>query len=62
MSTLVEELPKKIARLEAKFGSDNQFVKQLKQQLDGIQHNQGKTGEEVYRMQAVKLPLKDEGE
>ena len=31
----------------------------MRQQLDAIQHNQGKTGEEVYRMQAVKLPLKE---
>lgn len=62
MSTVKDSLPKEIARLEEKYGSDNPYVKQLKQQLDGIQHNQGKTGEEVYRMQAVKLPLKDEGE
>ena len=62
MSTLLESLPKEIARLEAKYGSDSRSAKLLRQQLDAIQHNQGKTAEEVYRMQAVKLPLKDEGE
>jgi len=58
MSTLLESLPKEIARLEEKYGSGSRSAKLLRQQLDGILHNQGKTAEEVYRMQAVKLPLK----
>ena len=55
MSTLMQELPEKIARLEAKHGSENPFVKQLKEQLRAMQEVADKPAQEVYRMQAVSF-------
>jgi hypothetical protein len=60
MTSLVEKLPREIARLEAKYGSDNQFVKDLKRQYEGMLASRGKTAEEVYTMQAVKFPVQEE--
>ena len=52
--------PEEIARLEAKHGSDNKFVKDLKEQLRASEATSGKTAQEVFRMQAFdftpKLP------
>ena len=62
MSTLIEELPGDIARLEAKYGPDNQFVKDLKEQLRASKATQGKTAQEVYRMQAAPLPSRTSSE
>ena len=56
MATLIEELPKQIERLEAKFGPDNPYVKQLKEQLRASIATQGKSSQDVYLMQATKLP------
>lgn len=60
MSTLIEDLKAEIARLEAKHGSDNKFVKDLKEQLRASEATSGKTAQEVFRMQAAdfspKLP------
>ena len=60
MSTLIEDLKEAITRLEAKHGSDNKFVKDLKEQLRASEATSGKTAQEVFRMQAVdfspKLP------
>lgn len=55
MSTLIEQLPAEIARVEAKFGSDNPFVKQLKEQLRGMKENGNKSAKDVYRLQAVNF-------
>lgn len=55
MRTLIEELPDEIAELEAEFGSDNPYVKDLKRQLAAMKENVGKTAEDVYRMQAVPI-------
>lgn len=52
MSTLIESLKAEIARLQAKHGSDNQFVKDLKEQLRASEATSGKTAHEVYRIQA----------
>jgi hypothetical protein len=60
MSTLVEDLKAEIVRLEAKHGSDNKFVKDLKEQLRASEATSGKTAQEVFRMQSFdftpKLP------
>jgi hypothetical protein len=56
MSTLIEQLPAEIARLEAKFGPDNPYVKQLKEQLRASIVTQGKSSYDVYLMQATKFP------
>lgn len=60
MTTLIEDLKAEIVRLEAMHGSDNKFVKDLKEQLRASQATSGKTAQEVFRMQAVdfspKLP------
>ena len=55
MTTLIESLKAQITRLEAKHGSDNQFVKDLKEQLRASQETSGKTAQEVYQMQAVQF-------
>lgn len=55
MSTLIESLERDIPRLEAEFGSDNQFVKDSKEQLRAMKENAGKTTQDVYRMQAVNF-------
>jgi hypothetical protein len=57
MPTLIEQLPAEIARLEAKFGSDNPFVMQLKEQLRASIATQGKSTAEVFRMQAFTFPV-----
>lgn len=56
MPTLIEQLPAEIARLEAKFGSDNPYVQQLKEQLRASIATQGKSTQDVYRMQAFTFP------
>lgn len=43
MSTLIEDLKEAITRLEAKHGSDNKFVKDLKDQLRTSEAASGKT-------------------
>jgi len=48
MPTLAEQLPAEIARLEKKFGSDNRFVKMLKEQLNAI--NTGKSTRQLFLM------------
>jgi len=53
MASLIEELPGKIARLEAKYGSDNPFVKDMKEQLRAMKETAGKSTQDVYLMQAV---------
>ena len=58
MSTLIEQLPEQIAKLEASHGSDNPFVKQLKEQLRAMKETGDKTVEEVYFLQAVHFPSK----
>jgi hypothetical protein len=50
MPTLAEKLPAEIARLEKKFGSDNRFVKMMKEQLNAIQT--GKSTRQLYLMGA----------
>lgn len=57
-SSLIQSLPKRIARLEAKHGSDDPYVKDLKEQLRAMQENDGKTTQDVYRMQAVNFSKK----
>lgn len=59
MDTLIERLPGRIAALEASHGSDNPFVKDLKEQLRASIANQGKSAQQVYQMQAVRFPKKD---
>ena len=53
MATLIEQLEKDIPRLEAKYGSDNPFVKDSKEQLRAMKANAGKSTQEVFRMQAA---------
>jgi hypothetical protein len=55
MATLLEQLPKDIARLEAKYGPDNPFVKQQKEQLLAMLENSGKSTEGVFRLQAFNF-------
>lgn len=55
MATLIEELPGRIARLEALHGPNDLFVKDLKEQLRASIATQGKSAHEVFRMQAVPL-------
>jgi hypothetical protein len=52
MSTLIERLQSEIERLEMKHGSEDQYVKQLKEQLRASIANEGKSTQDVYRMQA----------
>lgn len=56
MTTLIQELPRRIERLEAKFGSDDPFVKDLKRQYAAMKETDGKTTQDVYLMSAVKFP------
>lgn len=61
MATLIESLKRQIARLEAEHGSDNPFVKDLKEQLRASEATTDKTSHEVFRMQAVDFsPHADE--
>lgn len=62
MPSLIEQLPEEIARLEAKFGSDNPFVQQLKEQLRASIATQGKSTQEVFRTQAFTFPTGDSAE
>ena len=55
MGTLIEDLPKQIARLEAKHGPNDPYVKDLKEQLRASIATQGKSAQEVFRMQSVSL-------
>ena len=56
MATLIEELPGRIARLEALHGPNDLFVRDLKEQLRASKATLGKSAQEVFRMQAVPLP------
>ena len=56
MLSLIEQLPAEIARLETKFGSENPYVQQLKEQLRASIATQGKSTQDVYKMQAVPNP------
>lgn len=58
MSTLIENLRAEIVRLEAKHGSDNKFVKDLKEQLRASEATSGMTAQEVFRMQAFDFSPK----
>jgi hypothetical protein len=53
MPTLMERLPRTIMKLEAEFGSDNPFVKSLKQQLANMRKNAGKSLDEVWYAQSM---------
>lgn len=55
MRSLIEDLPARIARLEAKHGPNDPFVKDLKEQLRASLATQGKSTQDVYRMQAIPL-------
>lgn len=55
MPTLLQQLPDKIKRLEGKHGSDNPYVKQLKEQLRAMTANGDKSTQEVFRMQAFNF-------
>ena len=55
MTTLIESLKAQIARLEPKHGSDDPFVKDLKEQLRASEETLGKTAQEVYQMRAVQF-------
>jgi hypothetical protein len=52
MSTLIERLKSEIERQETRLGSEHPFVKQLKEQLRASIANEGKSTQDVYRMQA----------
>jgi len=54
-SSLIEQLPGRIALLEAKHGPDDLYVKDLKEQLRASIANAGKSGHEVFRMQAIPV-------
>jgi len=54
-SSLAQSLQVQIKRLEAKHGSDDPYVKRLKEQLRAIKETDGKTTQDVYRMQAVNF-------
>ena len=53
MRSLIEELPAEIARLEAKHGSQDPFVQDLKEQLRAMKTHAGPAPLDTYRMQAV---------
>jgi hypothetical protein len=56
MTTLAQELPREIKRLEKKFGSDNPFVNMLKRQLEDINSQKGEITEQTWQTQALKKP------
>jgi hypothetical protein len=60
VTTLIESLKAQITRLEAKHGSDNRFVKDLKEQLRASEETSGKTAQEMYQMQAVQFAPADQ--
>lgn len=53
MASLIEELPARIAELEAKHGSADPFVKDLKEQLRAMKANVGKSAQDVFVAGAV---------
>lgn len=55
MPSLLQELPEKIKRLEAKHGPNNPFVQQLKEQLRAMQENGDQSTHDVFRMQAFEF-------
>jgi len=54
-SSLIEQLPGRIAQLEAKHGPDDLYVKDLKEQLRASKATLGQTAQDVYRAQAVPV-------
>ena len=56
MTTLAQELPREIKRLEKNFGSDNPFVNMLKRQLEDINSQKGEITEQTWQTQALKKP------
>ena len=56
MPTLIEQLPGRIKQLEAQVGSENPYVQQLKEQLRASIATQGKSTQDVFRMQAFEFP------
>jgi hypothetical protein len=58
MTTLIEQLPGEIARLEAKYGPDNRFVKDLKEQLRASKETVGMSSEQVFKLQSFQFPSK----
>lgn len=58
MKPLIEELPGRIAKLEQEFGSENPFVRSLREQLRAMQENVSKPTQDVYMVQT--MPLKAE--
>jgi hypothetical protein len=54
---LVESLNVQIARMEPKHGSDNPYVKDLKEQLRASEETSDKTAQEVYQMLTVQFAL-----
>lgn len=54
-TSLMASLPARIQKLEAKYGSDNPYVKDLKEQLRAMKENDGKTTQDVYRLQAMNF-------
>ena len=55
MASLLQKLPEDIKRLEAKYGPNNPFVQQLKEQLRAMQENGDKSTHDVFRMQAFEF-------
>ena len=55
MDSLIERLPGRIAKLEALHGSDDPYVKDLKEQLRAMKENLGKSTQDVYLLQARSL-------
>ena len=55
MTSLIESLKTEISRLEAEYGLDNPYVKDLRQPLRASEETSGKTAQEVYQMQAVQF-------
>ncbi len=53
--TLIERLPARIARLQEKRGPNDPFVRDLKEQLRASRATQGRTAEQVFKLQATQL-------
>lgn len=53
MTTQIDRLKTEIARLEPLHGSDDPFVKDMKEQLRACEANKGMTAFEVYQAQSV---------
>ena len=56
MRSLLEELEADLPQLEAEFGSDSLYVKDLKEQVRASKANAGKSARDVYRMAAYRFP------